>query len=129
MDLKPEVAKLVAQFGDYAEQEYFKEITEKENIYLNSNNISKVEELLEELESLKYQMHWKEPDFIKGMFAWLVKDEPNFKDESRANLLIGKGLKFLEKDNMEELSDITRELIGLLSREDKEEVENKIGFY
>ncbi len=129
LDLKPEVERLIAQFGDYAEQEYFKEIVEKENIYLNSNNISKVEELLEELESLKYQMHWKEPDFVKGMFAWLVKDEPNFKDESRANLLIGKGLKFLEKDNIEELSDITRELLGLLSREDKEKVENKIGFY
>ena len=93
------------------------------------SHISKVEELLEELESLKYQMHWKEPDFVKSMFAWLVKDEPNFKDESRANLLIGKGLKFLEKDNIEELSDITRELLGLLSREDKEKVENKIGFY
>lgn len=129
LDLKPEVERLVAQFGDYAEQKYFKEIIEKENIYLNSNNISKVEELLEELESLKFQMHWKEPDFIKGMFAWIVKDEPNFKDESRANLLIGKGLKFLDKDNMEELSDITRELLGLLSREDKEKVENKIGFY
>jgi len=129
LDLKPEVERLIAQFGDYSEQEYFKEIIEKENIYLNSNNISKVEELLEELESLKFQMHWKEPDFIKSMFAWLVKDEPNFNDGSRANLLIGKGLKFLEKDNMEELSDITRELLGLLSREDKEKVENRIGFY
>lgn len=128
-DLKPEVERLVAQFGDYSEQEYFKEIIEKENIFLNSNNISKVEELLEELESLKYQMHWKEPDFIKSMFAWIVKDEPSFKDESRANLLIGKGLKFLEKENIEELSDITRELLGLLSREDKEKVENRIGFY
>jgi len=129
LELKPEVERLVAQFGDYSEQEYFKEIIEKENIYLNSNNISKVEELLEELESLKYQMHWKEPDFVKSMFAWLVKDEPSFKDESRANLLIGKGLKFLEKENIEELSDITRELLGLLSRKDKEKVENRIGFY
>jgi len=129
LELKPEVERLVAQFGDYSEQEYFKEIIEKENIYLNSNNISKVEELLEELESLKYQIHWKEPDFVKNMFAWLVKDELNFKDESKANLLIGKGLKFLEKDNIQELSDITRELLGLLSREDKEKVENKIGFY
>ena len=128
-DLKPEVERLIAQFANYSEQEYFKEIIEKENIYLNSNNISKVEELLDELESLKFQMYWKEPDFIKSMFASLVKDEPNFKDESRANLLIGKGLKFLEKDNIEELSNITRELLGLLSREDKEKVENKIGFY
>jgi len=129
LDLKPEVERLVAQFGDYAEQEYFKEIIEKENIYLNSNNISKVEELFEELESLKFQMHWKEPDFVKSIFARLVTDEPSFNDQSRANLLIGKGLKFLEKDNIEELSDITRELLGLLSREDKEKVGNKIGFY
>lgn len=129
LDLKPEVERLIAQFGDYSEQEYFKEIVEKENIYLNSNNISKVEELLEEIETLKYQIHWKEPDFIKNIFAWLANNEPNFKDESRANLLIGKGLKFLDKENIEELSDITRELLGLLSREDKEKVENRIGFY
>jgi len=128
-ELKPEVERLVAQFGDYSEQEYFKEIVERENIYLNSNNISKVEELLEEMHVFKYQMYWREPDFVKSLFAQLVKDEPDFKDKSRANLLIGKGLKFLEKDNIEELSDITRELLGLLSGEDKEEVENRIGFY
>jgi molecular chaperone DnaK len=129
LNLKPEVERLVAQFANYSEKEYFKEIIEKENIYLNSNNISKVEELLEELEALKFQMHWKEPDFIKGIFAWLIEGEIRFNNESRANLLIGRGLKTLEQNNIEELSNITQELLSLLSREDKEKVENKIGFY
>jgi len=30
---------------------------------------------------------------------------------------------------MEELSDITRELFGLLAREEQSKVQNKIGFY
>jgi molecular chaperone DnaK len=129
LDIKPEVEKLVAQYGDYLEQEYLKEIIQKENIYLNSNNISKIEELLEELKTLRLQMYWKDPNFVKSIFVWLIEDEPNFKDTTRANLLIGKGLKFLEKDNIEELSDITRELLGLALKEDKRKIENKIGFY
>jgi len=129
LDLKPATERLLSQFGHYAEKEYFKEIVEKEIIYLNSNNISKMEELLEELIALKYQLHWKEPDFIKSMFAHIVKDQLMFQDNSRANLLIGKGLKYFENDNIEELSDITRELLQLLSREEQAKVENKIGFY
>lgn len=129
LDLKPEIEKLVAQYGDYAEQEYFKELVEEESIYLNSNNISKIEELLEEIQRFKYQMLWKKPDFIKLMFASLIKDKPDFKDESRANLLIGKGLKHFERENMEELADTTRELFSLLAREEQSKVQNKIGFY
>jgi molecular chaperone DnaK len=129
LDLKPEVERLVAQYANYTEQEYFREIIEKEKIYLNSNNFSKIEELLEELRYLEFQMHWKEPDFVKGAFAWLIETNPNFNDPSRANLLIGKGFKYLEQENIEELSNITRELLSILSREDKEKAENKIGFY
>lgn len=129
LDLKVEVEKLVAQYGDYGEQEYLKELVEKESVYLNSNNISKIEELLEEIQTVRFQMYWKTPDFIKSTFAWLVKDEPSFKDESRANLLIGKGLKYFEKENMEELADITKELFSLLAREEQSKIQNKIGFY
>lgn len=85
--------------------------------------------MLDELENFRFQMHWKEPDFIKGTFAWIIQDEPSFKDDSRANSLIGKGLKYLEKENMEDLADITRELLSLLSREDTEMATSKIGFY
>ena len=129
LDLKSEVEKLVAQYGDYAEQEYFKEIVEKESIYLKSNNISKIEELLEELQIMQYQMLWKQPEFVKGIFDWLVNDKPHYKDSSRANILIGKGFKYLERENIEELADITRELFSLLSREEQNKVQNKIGFY
>lgn len=128
LNLKQEVETLVAQFSDQLEQEYFNDIVEKENIYFNSNNVSKVEELLEELESLKYQMMWKNPEFIKGMFAWIV-DGQSFQDNNRANLLIEKGSEFLESKDIEELANITKELFNLLSREEKEKIENKIGFY
>jgi len=129
LELKPEVERLVAQYGNYNEIEYLKTLIEKENIYLNSNNISKVEELLEELQYFRYQMYWREPEFVQGMFAYTVKENPKFKDESKANYLIGRGLKLLEQENTEELADVTRELLSLLSKEDKEKVENKIGFY
>ena len=129
LELKPVVTKLVDQFADYSEEEYFKELVEKESIYLNSNNISKVEELLEELETFKYQMHWKEPNFIKSMFSYIVEKEENFNDISRAKILISKGAKVLAQDNMENLADITKELFSLLSRDDKEKVTNTIGFY
>ncbi len=129
LDLKSEVEKLVAQYGDYAEQEYFKEIIENESVYLKSNNISKIEELLEELHTIQYQMLWKQPDFVRGMFAHLIQDKPQYKDSSRANILLGKGLKYLERDNIEELADITRELFSLLAREEQNKVQNKIGFY
>ena len=129
LDLKPEVEKLVAQYGDYTEQEYFNEIVEKEIIYLKSNNISKIQELLEELIIIRNRMLWKDPEFVKGVFVWIVKEEPSFRDPSRANMLIGKGMRYFEQNNIYELTNITKEILSLLSRESAAKVRNKIGFY
>ncbi len=129
-DIKADVEVLISQYGDYSEQEYFKELVLKEEAYIKSSNISKLSELKEDMESIKFQMTWKQPDFIKGAFAWIAQDEHNFRDQSRANSLIGRGLKELEKNDTEELADITRELIGLLSKDEQAQVTTgKIGFY
>ncbi len=129
-DIKADVEVLISQYGDYSEQEYFKELVLKEEAYIKSSNISKLSELKEDMESIKFQMNWKQPDFIKGAFAWIAQDEHNFRDQSRANSLIGRGLKELEKNDTEELADITRELIGLLSKDEQAQVTTgKIGFY
>jgi len=130
LSLKSEVEKLVTQFGDYTDEEVFKDIIEKEEVYLNSNNISKVEELLEELESFKYRMHWKEPTFVKSMFLFIIQSQPNFQDQFRANILMSQGVKLLEEERIDELSNVIKELLQLLSKEDQARVENtKIGFY
>lgn len=128
LELKPETERLVAQYGDYADQEYLKEITEKEIIYLNSNNIHKVQELLDELLAVNFHMKWKEPDFIKGAFAYIVSEKQDeFKGSSKANMLIGRGMKAFENENIQELADITRELFQLLPEESQSQI-NKIGF-
>jgi len=129
-DIKSDVEVLISQYGDYAEQEYFKELVLKEDAYIKSSNISKLSELKEDMESIKFQMNWKQPDFVKGAFGWIAQDEHSFRDQSRANSLIGRGLKELDKNDIEELADITRELIGLLSKDEQAQVTTgKIGFY
>ena len=129
LKLKPETERLVAQYGDYADQQYLNEVIQKEEVYLNSNNIHKVQELLDELLAINYQMRWKEPDFVKGAFAYIVNENQlGFTDPSRANILIGRGMKAFENDNISELSDITRELFQLLPREAQSQISNRIGF-
>ena len=129
LKLKPETERLVAQYGDYADQQYLNEVVQKEEVYLNSNNVHKVQELLDELLAINYQMRWKEPDFVKGAFAYIVNENQlGFTDPSRANILIGRGMRAFENNNIPELSDITRELFQLLPREAQSQVNNRIGF-
>jgi len=129
LDIKSEVEVLIPQYGDYGEKVYFNDLVEKENIYLNLKNITKLEELHNEMDSLRYQLLWNEPNFIKDAFHWAREEGHHFKNQSRANSLIGEGLKHLNSNNLDDLSNITRELIGLMSRYEQEKMSNKIGFY
>lgn len=129
LDLKVDVENLVIQYGDHSDQEYFKELIEKEHIYIKSNSILKILELLEELHAFNFQMLWVKPDFVKGFFSRLINESPLYKDDLRANILIEKGLKYLDKDNIGELADITKELLSLIKREEQAIAKNKIGFY
>ena len=75
-------------------------------------------------------MHWKEPTFVKSMFLFIIQSQPNFQDQFRANILMSQGVKLLEEERIDELSNVIKELLQLLSKEDQARVENtKIGFY
>jgi molecular chaperone DnaK len=128
-EVKEKVEVLVSQYGDYSAQEIFKSLIEKEKAYLETSNYSKFEEILEEMKTLEYKMRWKNPEFVISAFKWVSESDENFTDQSRANVLSGKGLKAFQKNDIEELSDITLELISLLPKEERSKANNKIGFY
>jgi hypothetical protein len=102
-------------------------LVSNEEIYLNSSNFSKIDELIDEMQVLKYQLMWRDLKFVQSMFSWVSTGSINFKDQSRADALIEKGTEFFEDAEM--LSDITRDLFQLLPRDEQEKVNNKIGFY
>jgi molecular chaperone DnaK len=126
-EIKTSVAVLVEQYATENEKEIFTELVSNEEIYLNSSNFSKIDELIDEMQVLKYQLMWRDLKFVQSMFSWVSTGSINFKDQSRADALIEKGTEFFEDAEM--LSDITRDLFQLLPRDEQEKVNNKIGFY
>jgi molecular chaperone DnaK len=127
LEIKEKVRELISRVGDNSDEVIFGEISSRENIYFSSNNISKIDELKDEMFNLQIRLLWKDLDFVKSFFASIVREEHNYKDNSRAEKLIEKGVSNI--NNLEILSDVTHELLSLLPDNEQGSVGNRIGFY
>jgi molecular chaperone DnaK len=125
--LKDNVEKLLNRVGESSDKIIFNDITSRENLYFSSNNISKIEELKEEIQVFQLNLLWKDLDFVKTIFVSIVQEEHGYNNPQQAKNLIEKGLKNIE--NIDILSDIVRQLFSLMPQNEQNSINNKIGFY
>jgi molecular chaperone DnaK len=126
-DLKAEVTNLIEDYGNEEEKEHFNDLIEKEAVFLNSSNIAKLNELIDEMSSLKYKMRWRDIEFVQNMYTYAISESNTFKDENRASNLKEQGNEYF--DDLDELTEITHNLFQLMSSEEQRVVETKIGFF
>ena len=125
--LKDEIQNLLLKVGEDVDKEFFREISSREDIYFSSNNISKIEELKDEMLGLQIQLLWKDKDFVKSFFGSLIQENHNYRDQSQAESLKMRGLQ--NSDNIEILRDVVQQLLSLMPRDEQNSANNRIGFY
>jgi molecular chaperone DnaK len=112
---KDEVTNNVKTNGNPHEHELLQEIISMEKIFLSSNNIEGIKAAILQFEGLDFQIKRRNPDFIQGVFLFLVKEEYELMtNKTEANNLILQGKQYLENSDWQNLSIINSRLWDLV---------------
>ena len=78
---KNTVSQLVKDSGNDSEKHQFREIIGREEVFLHSNNPLSIENESSRLNSLRYQILMRTPDFLIGSFEHLVDNRVSMNDQ------------------------------------------------
>lgn len=127
-ETKEECKELLDNHGNDYEFKSFNDIVSQEDAFMSTNSPIKIQEKSDELNSISGQIRWRTPDYLKGVFVWLKKEQPRMNDANQAKSLIEAGTFAIESQNWDRLKDVNYGLLDLLPRGAREEVNTKIGF-
>jgi molecular chaperone DnaK len=113
-ETKQRTAELVRESGNDRERHLLTEILTREQIFINSTSPEKIQSVTDELEQLRYQILWRTPGFLKGMFAHLVEKRASMNDQIQATQLIENGTRAAEREDLEALRQINGRLWDLM---------------
>lgn len=118
-EARSEVAELVRDSGNDREKHIMSEILAREQTFINSTTPEKIQAVVDELERLRYQILFRMPSFLKGMFLHLVEKRASMNDQIQASQLIDNGKRAIEREDIESLRQITNRLWDLMPATEK----------
>jgi molecular chaperone DnaK len=111
---KEEVTNIVNESGNDIERRQLREIVTREHTFLQSANPKKIEEAINDLHRLEFQILRRKPDFLIGMFRQLTGKSEIFNDQTQARNLIAAGKSHLATEDWSKLDEVICCLFRLL---------------
>ncbi|MEQ9466453.1 MAG: Hsp70 family protein [Ekhidna sp.] len=127
-ETKEECRQLIEDSGNDHERKTFNDIISQEGAFMATKSPLKIQEKSDELHNIIGQIRWRSPDFLKGLFNWLLNEQPKMNNQSQAKSLIDAGNFAIESRNWDRLREINYGLLDLLPRDSMDEITTKIGF-
>ena len=127
-EVKHECEVLINEFGNDHERKTFNDITTQEEAFMSTKSPIKIQEKTDELQSIIGQIRWRTPEFLKGVFAYLVENQSRMNNQSQAKSLIDAGRFALESQNWDRLREVNFGLFDLMPKGSQEDISTKIGF-
>ncbi len=125
--------EIVTANGSDSDRKMFKDIVNREQIFLNGTSMVKIKEAIDDLNNLGFNILWKTPEFLEAKFKQLIAKPQLFNDQSQGNSLTEAGHLAISNKNYDRLRQVNFDLIGLMpnnssinSHNDKE---GRIGFF
>ena len=126
---KRDCQELVQEHGNDQERKYLRDVLALEPAVLSSGHPQRVQELTGKLNSIRFGILWRQPDFLSGLFQNMQRQVPRMNQPDDAARLVQAGRRALESADWPELRDINQRLLNLLPRDVQEAVKaGKIGF-
>ncbi|MBF0228770.1 MAG: Hsp70 family protein [Desulfamplus sp.] len=119
-DIKNSTIKLVQEHGNDHEKHLLKEITGREEVFLCANSPLRIEEQINALQSIRYQILMRLPGYLVGMFEYLVENRVSMNDQTLVKQLIENGKRCIESESWEDLRMVIGRLWNLMPEEEKE---------
>ena len=127
-EIKSECEELIDASGNDHERKTFNDIVNQEASFMATKSPLKIQEKSDELQAIIGQIRWRTPEFLKGIFAYLIENQAKMNDQSQAKSLIDAGKFAVESENWDRLREINFGLFDLMPRGSKDEISTKIGF-
>jgi molecular chaperone DnaK len=121
--LKADVAAIVNQSGNDHERRQLNEVIAREHSFLNSTNPRKLEEPMEQLQGIHFQILRRTPDFLVGWFQNLTSKRELFNDQLQARNLIEAGKRHITAEDYDRLAEVNGRLHNLLPQQEKDSKE------
>ena len=118
-ETKSEIQTLVRESGNDRERHVVSEIFAREQTFIHSTSPEKIQAAIEELDSIRWQILMRTPEFLKGMFNHLSEKRASMNDQIQATQLIENGKRAIQRDDVEALQQINSRLWDLMPAVDK----------
>jgi len=113
-----EATSVVNKSGNDQERRQLQEIVAQEQVFLSSKNAQRVQERIDQVRHLCFQIQRRTPEFLIGWFQWLLGKREMFNDQVQAKSLIEWGKKHVEEEDFDRLEEVIRRLFNLLPQEE-----------
>jgi molecular chaperone DnaK len=127
-ETKSKCKKLLDESGNDHERKTFNDIAAQEEAFLSTNSPVKIQEKSDELNGIIYQISWRTPDFLIGIFNWVKGEHPKMNNQIQAKSLIDAGKFALQSQNWDRLREVNYGLLDLLPKGVQQQLTTKIGF-
>ena len=121
-----EVAELVRESGNDRERHIIAEISAREHTLLASTNPEKIQDLVNELERVRWQILFRTPKFLVDMFRHLLDRRTSMNDQVQANQLIENGKRAVEREAWDDLRQINERLWNLMPADEQASEELRV---
>jgi molecular chaperone DnaK len=119
LEAKQEVTGLVHQHGNDRERHTLREIIAAETTFIQSSVPERIETVVSELRSIRLQILYRMPGFLRGMFEHLVEKRTSMNDQVQAKQLIDNGRRLIENESWDELRQVIGRLWDLMPDSDR----------
>jgi molecular chaperone DnaK len=113
-ETKRTTADMVNENGNDREKYAISSIFARESVFLNSTNPEKIKVEIDELESIRFQILARDPEFLTGMFMHLVEKRTSMNDQVQAKQLIDNGRRLIDQESWDDLRSVNGRLWSLL---------------
>lgn len=124
---KSELATLVRESGNDRERHMLSEILAREITFLSSTNPEKIQQITSELNSIRWAILARSPEFLQGMFMHLIERRAAMNDQIQATQLIENGRRASDREDLDTLRQINARLWDLMP--DQEQASNEMRAY
>ena len=119
-EAKGEVMTIVNGFGDDRERHQLEEFLAREHAVVTTTSPEKVQSATGALNSLRFQILGRTPDFLVRMFEHLVEGRPAMNDQVQATTLIESGRRYVASEEWDNLRTVNGRLWDLLPQPEQE---------
>jgi len=122
-EVKGEIMAMVNQLGDDRERHQLEEFLAREHAVVTSTSPEKVEAATSALNSLRFQILGRTPQFLVTMFEHLVERRTSMNDQVQAKSLIDTGRRYAASEDWDNLRTVNGRLWDLLPQPEQQSKE------